>query len=60
MEEEKLIKKTKENNSSQNKNIRISKILNSEKFINILEQLRLTQSLMIKRRGNKLKNGKRS
>lgn len=60
MEEEKLIKKTKENNSSQNKNIRISKILNSEKFINILEQLRLTQTLMIKRRGNKLKNGKRS
>lgn len=60
MEEEKPIKKTKENNSSQNKNIRISKILNSEKFINILEQLRLTQSLMIKRRGNKLKNGKRS
>lgn len=36
--EEKLIKKIKENNSFQNKSIKISKILNSEKFISILEQ----------------------
>lgn len=40
VEEEKLIKKIKENNSSQNKNIKMSKILNSEKFISILEQQR--------------------
>jgi len=42
VEEEKLIKRTKENNSFWNKNIKISRTLNSEKFINILELQRLT------------------
>ena len=60
MVEEKLIKRARENSSSWNKNIKISKTVNSEKFINISELQRLMLNLVKKRRGSKLKSGKRS
>lgn len=60
MVEEKLIKRARENSSSWNKNIKISKTFNSEKFINISELQRLMLNLVKKRRGSKLKSGKRS
>lgn len=44
MTEEKPTKKTKEKSFSWNKSTRISKILNLEKFINILEQQRPIQN----------------
>lgn len=54
------MKKVRENNSFWNKNIKISRTFNSEKFINILELQRLTLSLVMTKRKSKLKNGKRS
>ena len=60
MVEEKLIKRARENSFSWNKNIKISKTFNLERFINILGLQRLMLNLVKKRRGSKLKNGKRS
>lgn len=60
VEEEKNIKKIKENNSSQNKNIKISKEQKSEKYINILDKLKPTLIYLKNKRKNKFKNGKKN
>jgi len=60
VEEEKNIKKIKENNSSSNKNIKISKELKLEKYINILDKLKPTLTYLKNKRKSKLKNGKKN